>query len=185
MPLKEMQDWDDHQLVEVYIRNGDMSAIGVLYKRYLPLVHGLCLKYFQNYAEAEDASMEIFELLLQKLKTHEVIQFKSWLYVVSKNYCFEQLRKANRSLTKKEEANLMYSEQIFHPDDIEDKKMGMDLKRCLDGLVEEQSRCIRLFYFEKMSYTEISMAVNLDKDHVRSHLQNGRRNLKNCMQDGK
>ena len=78
--------------------------------------------------------MAIFELIVKKLKTHNVEHFKSWLYTLSKNYCLEQLRKSNKTLTKNLKAKLVYSEQIFHPD-IEDKSLDLKLlKACKEKL---------------------------------------------------
>ncbi|MFN4081365.1 MAG: RNA polymerase sigma factor [Saprospiraceae bacterium] len=45
-----------------------------------------------------------------------------------------------------------------------------------------QKRCVSLFYYEDRSYKEIAEAVHEELGMVRSHIQNGRRNLKKCME---
>jgi RNA polymerase sigma-70 factor (ECF subfamily) len=39
-----------------------------------------------------------------------------------------------------------------------------------------------MFYFEKTPYAAISEQTGMPLDTVRSHIQNGRRNLKKCME---
>jgi len=58
---------------------------------------------------------------------------------------------------------------------------------CIQGLPNEQQQCIELFYLQNKSYNEIVDITGFDWKSVRSYIQNGRRNLKICMdkQDGK
>jgi RNA polymerase sigma-70 factor (ECF subfamily) len=63
-----------------------------------------------------------------------------------------------------------------------------DLRRlevCVEALEGDQQRVIRLFYLEEKSYNEITELTGLDWNQVRSYIQNGRRNLKNCMEKQK
>ncbi len=52
------------------------------------------------------------------------------------------------------------------------------LEQSIDELNEEQKVCIRLFYFERKSYQEISTTIQLEVKKVKSAIQNGKRNLK-------
>jgi len=56
------------------------------------------------------------------------------------------------------------------------------MENCLKELVEEQKRCVHMFYLEKKSYKEICATLELSWSRVRSLIQNGRRNLKICME---
>ena len=158
------------------------SSISELYNRYSNLVYGSCLKYFKNKPDADDAVSEIFVLINKKLKTHEVSYFKSWLYTVTRNYCIEVLRKKNRQRDKISSAENMYSESIFHPDDIDDEVMLNKLAKCIEALPAKQRMTIDLFYYKKVTYKNIALKMNLSWDQVRSFMQNGRRNLKNCLE---
>ena len=183
---KQQQDErSDLQLIERYREKEDMEALAVLFNRYTTQIYGVCLKYLKHKQDSEDAVMSIFEILVGKLKTHEVQYFKSWLYILSKNYCLEQLRKSNRTLTKENTAELMYSQQVFHPDNKDDALPLDTLNDCMGKLPVLQQKCTRLFYFEKNSYNEIAEALKLSWSSVRSYIQNGRRNLKNCLEKNK
>jgi RNA polymerase sigma-70 factor (ECF subfamily) len=83
---------EDKILLEKYRKSGDLELLGELYSRYMQLVYGLCLKYLQNRDDAGDAVMQIFEKLITEVGRHKIENFKSWLYVLSKNYCLMQIR---------------------------------------------------------------------------------------------
>ena len=75
----------------------------------------------------------------------------------------------------------MYYSDVFHPDSV-DKDREVDvLHECIAKLEEIQRKCVHLFYFKKMTYAEIAQQLNLEMGQVRSRIQNGRRNLKRCM----
>lgn len=173
----------EEELIKKYKESGDQKYVADLYQPYMPLVYGLCLKYLKNGSEAEDASMDIYLNLLKKLKTHTILNFKSWLYVVAKNHCLDKLRSKSSKFSKESEAKLMYSEQIYHPDIEEDENELKKLQECLEKLPESQKKSIDMFYYQKNSYKEIAADTGWTWSNIRSFIQNGRRNLKICMEN--
>ena len=85
-------DETDKELLVAFKQSGDISYLSTLYQRYMDLVFGVCLKYFKDAERSKDAVMDIFEELNNKLKQHEVDNFKGWLHVLARNYCLMQLR---------------------------------------------------------------------------------------------
>src|SRR5688500_11195043 len=154
---------------------------------YLELVYGVCLKYFGQPEAAQDAVMDIYEHVSKKLPQHEVDNFPAWLYMVSKNHCLQVLRRKSNSLTISLDDPVMQNGQEWHQEDEGfDFELSEDpadqLNHCIEQLPEKQKACIRMFYFEKKSYAEICELTLQPMDTVRSNIQNGRRNLKKCMQ---
>jgi RNA polymerase sigma factor (sigma-70 family) len=175
-------DHSDLELIERYKKTHNNEILGVLYERYMHLVYGTCLKYLKDSEAAKDAVMNIFEELMTKLRTHQVDNFRSWLFVVSKNHCLMQLRKESRTLTTEIPVSLMQSEEEIHLNGVMEKEKHLnDLEECLDRLPDDQQRSVRLFYLESKCYNEISAITGMEWNRVRSHIQNGRRNLKICM----
>jgi len=124
--------------------------------------------------------MDIYELYAKKIKTHQVDRFKSWLYVLSKNHCLEKLRKKK---WQEEKSTFMQFDTSFHPYSEDDKEeLLQKLENCIKSLEREQKQCIKMFYLEKQSYNDISNSLELPWNKIRSLIQNGRRNLKNCME---
>jgi RNA polymerase sigma-70 factor (ECF subfamily) len=56
------------------------------------------------------------------------------------------------------------------------------LEECLEQLADKQRQVIELFYLKEKCYNEISAETGIEWNSVRSYIQNGRRNLKNCME---
>jgi RNA polymerase sigma-70 factor (ECF subfamily) len=59
------------------------------------------------------------------------------------------------------------------------------LTMVLEELKQEQRLCIQLFYIQKKSYEEITQITQYNLKEVKSHLQNGRRNLKILLENRK
>jgi len=164
-------------------QGGSQDVLAKLYLRYTDLVYGTCLKYLKNAETAKDAVMNIYEELHQKLLQHEVENFKSWLYVVTKNHCLMQLRKEKKMITLEFQPAIMQSEDFSHLDSVLAKEQEFKkLEQCLERLPAEQKQAIRLFYIENKCYNEIAEQTAMDWNKVRSVIQNGRRNLKICME---
>jgi DNA-directed RNA polymerase specialized sigma24 family protein len=56
------------------------------------------------------------------------------------------------------------------------------LQHCLDTLSLEQKQIVELFYLQNKCYKDIETMTGLEWNKVRSHIQNGRRNLRICME---
>lgn len=179
-------DRTDEELLRQFKGSGSLDTLGELYSRYMHLVYGVSLKYLENRDEAKDAVMHIFEKLVLELPGQEVRNFKSWLYVLTKNHCLMQIRSLKSASGRMErykiEQEFMESEQEMHPIDEEDHSVEDALKKCIEQLKTEQKQCIELFYYEKHCYQEIAEKLQIDEKKVKSYLQNGKRNLKICLE---
>jgi RNA polymerase sigma factor (sigma-70 family) len=173
----------DTELVSAYRQSGDLKVLGELYQRYMELVYGVCLKYLKEPELAQDAVMQIFEELVSKLKKHEVENFRGWLHQVAKNHCLMQLRTPKNLKTVALPPLLMQNEEDVHLNGVMEKEENFQkLEKCIASLSDEQRTMIKLFYLEGKCYNEIVEITGLEWNHVRSSIQNGRRNLKLCME---
>jgi RNA polymerase sigma-70 factor (ECF subfamily) len=79
----------------------------------------------------------------------------------------------------------MENDSGLHPLDESSNQVMIekDLEDCIERLKEEQKQCIRLFYFGNKCYNEIASGLRMDEKKVKSHLQNGKRNLKLCLEE--
>ncbi len=175
----------DKELVAAFKESGDSNYLSNLYQRYMDLVFGVCLKYFKDAERSKDAVMEIYLDLNTKLKQHEVDNFKGWLLVMARNYCLMQLRSPRNMKTMEFKADFMQSAENTHLNSevLEKESNFVKLEQCLDSLEEEQKQSVELFYLENKCYNEIASITGYDWNKVRSYIQNGRRNLKLCMDE--
>ncbi|WP_138475989.1 RNA polymerase sigma factor [Dyadobacter bucti] len=166
-----------------YRRTGDIRLLGALYEPYMEMVFGICYKYLRQEEESKDAVMQIFEKLVTDLKTHEIDNLKSWLHTVARNFCLMRIRgrRVFEAIDEKQErGDLKYDMN----DDEGHSEIEINLKvleKCMERLVYEQRTSVELFFLREKCYREISDETGFDFNKVKSYIQNGKRNLKICM----
>ncbi len=175
----------DAELIAAYCDSGDTRHIEQLFLRYADLIFGVCLKYLADPEKSKDAAMDIYLQLPEKLIKHEIGQFRSWIHVVAKNHCLRMLRSGKKGITTPLDETFMQSAEKNHPesDDVDDREEKLELlEHCIATLQADQQTCVRLFFLENCCYNEIVSKTGLEWNQVRSHIQNGKRNLKICME---
>src|ERR1700753_1391566 len=111
---KSPDDAADDKLLQEYRQHGDLAVLAALYGRYMHLVYGVCLTYLKDEEQSKDAVMQIFEELITKISRHDVKQFKSWLYVLSRNFCLMKLRSDKKFMTEKLDDHMEFADDM-HP----------------------------------------------------------------------
>ena len=174
-------DADDAKLLISYRERGDISVLGELYEKHVPLVYGLCLKYLKDEEQAKDAVMGIFEELILKVKLHDIKQFRSWLYVLSRNYCLMQIR-SGKKIETVDLDEVMEFTPLLHPDSDNREAAISALERCINKLSAGQKQSVELFYLKEKCYKEVAELTGFSLNDVKSYIQNGKRNLKICLE---
>ena len=172
----------DQELIGQYKLNGKIEMVGELYQRYMDIVYGVCLNYLGEPEDAKDCVLNIFEELIRKLHKYEVSNFKGWLYQLTKNHCLMRLRQI-KGVPQTIDISTVQLEENVHLDyDLAKEENFKLLEYCLGQLIFEQREVIELFYLQNKCYKEISDFTGLELNKVRSFIQNGRRNLKICIE---
>lgn len=180
-PKKETQ-LSDQELIEEYKRSSNSWYAGELFRRYTQLITAVAYNYLQNNVDTEDAVMEVFEIILRDLQQHEVKNFKTWVYSVTKHLCLKKLRKDSMEVKDVEAAlRNMATDEAPKTEAIQLEEQLEKLKEAVAKLSEEQKQCIELFYLKEKSYKEVSDLTGFSVNEVKSYLQNGKRNLKGLL----
>jgi RNA polymerase sigma factor (sigma-70 family) len=173
----------DTELLNRFYADRDNEWLGILLERYTMLLLGVSMKYLKNEEEAKDAVQQVFLKAINELHKYKVAYFKSWIYMIAKNHCLMKLRDKGRFSLE------MNEHTLATPADPEEKNKYIEKDKTLDNLAgalqqlnKEQQQCVTLFYLEKKSYQEISQLNSLSIMEVKSHIQNGKRNLKIIME---
>ncbi len=181
------KDLTDEALLKDFREKGDLEKLGILYSRYMHLVYGVCLKYLKDRDAAKDEVIAIFEKLVSDTGDRDIVNFKTWLYVITKNHCLMILRSSRYRVEK--EALIIDDPSLFmekgeemHPIDNDENLNEQRLNDCIAKLKDEQRACIKLFYYEDKCYREIAEKLKMDEKRVKSYIQNGKRNLKICLE---
>ena len=187
-PVKIIKNHTDEEQLAEFSASGNLEVLGDLYSDYMHMVYGVCLKYLKDRDEAKDAVMQIFEKLIIEIPRQRIENFRSWLHVVTRNFCLMELRSKKSHDEKLKEWTInsndfMENAYDLHPIDKDEPDMEAALADCIEKLKDEQKKCIRQFYFENRCYNEIAVNMGVDVNKVKSHLQNGKRNLKLCIEE--
>lgn len=175
---------NDEDLVYIFRSKKNTEVLGILYNRYAHLVYGVCMKYLKNPDDAKDASMQIFEKLFTDIPKYEIQTFKSWLYRVAQNHCFLLLRNNKHSTFSVGDFpdSAVEFEDNMHPILEKEDKLNI-MEAAIEDINEDQRRCIKLFYLENKSYTDIMKETGFTFMQVKSFIQNGKRNIKSKMNE--
>jgi RNA polymerase sigma factor (sigma-70 family) len=169
----------DQELLERFYADHDNQWLGILLERYTLLLLGVCMKYLKNEDLAKDSVQQIFLKAITELQKYRVEYFKSWVYMVAKNHCLMQLRdKPGKNTIEVKESIAAESEDPDKEDLLLHEKTYDYLSEALKELNADQQLCVTLFYIQKKSYQQISEQTGYTMMQVKSHIQNGKRNMK-------
>ena len=173
----------DQELLGKYYAERNNYWLGLLLQRYTMLLFGVCMKYLKNEEEARDGVQQVFLKVIQELPKYKVEYFKSWLYMVAKNYCLMKLRAKTSRTTEIKDSMVATPAEDSSVQGLLEKDHQLELMtESLEELSKEQKVCVTLFYLDKKSYQEITEVTGFTLMQVKSYIQNGKRNLKISME---
>jgi RNA polymerase sigma-70 factor (ECF subfamily) len=184
LPSERYKHIDDADLLQNFYKDHDNKWLGILLPRYTLLLLGVCMKYLKNEEDARDCVQQIFLKVINELHKYRVEYFKSWIYMIAKNHCLMKLRR-NKAIAVElnEQITLAINDNLNKTEQIEKDKLLAKMQEAIEKLNPQQQQCVNLFYLQKKSYAEITEITGLTMLQVKSHLQNGKRNLKLMMEN--
>ncbi len=184
LPSERYKHIDDADLLQNFYKDHDNKWLGILLPRYTLLLLGVCMKYLKNEEDARDCVQQIFLKVINELHKYKVEYFKSWIYMIAKNHCLMKLRR-NKAIAVElnEQITLAINDNLNKTERIEKDKLLAKMQEAIEKLNPQQQQCVNLFYLQKKSYAEITEITGLTMMQVKSHLQNGKRNLKMMMEN--
>lgn len=179
---KKTDPQNDERLLKRYRETTDMKVLGELFEGHAEMVYFVCYKYLQDSEDSKDAVMQIFEELITKVNKQEIRQFATWLYVLTRNHCLMKLRAAKKMQLVPLD-NFVEFPADLHPEGPEEKECQLTaLERCMEKLPEQQKQSIDLFFLKEKCYKDVAEETGYSLNDVKSYIQNGKRNLKICME---
>ncbi len=180
---KKKEYVNDEDLLLQYKQSGDKDLFADLFKKHVTTVYGTCLFYLQDKDEAQDATMVLFEKLMLDISTREINNFKAWLSFVVRNHCISLIRKSKTaSKNKKSYYEFEMEETSYEAEEkiqsVSDDVLLQEMKNCLPRLKDKQRICVERFYLQNKSYQDIADETGYSLNEIKSHIQNGKRNLK-------
>lgn len=166
-------------------RTGDAEAFGQLYQEYAPAIFRFCRRAMPTREDAEDATMEIFLKVKEKLGQYDATRpFTAWLYKVAANHCWDLLRR--RRVRQDKETEDVETLPLEHPDPNQldrliEERTSQQVRRALDKLGTRARMALVLRYYSDMSYDEIADALGVRRAFVGVVLLRARHELRRAL----
>jgi RNA polymerase sigma-70 factor, ECF subfamily len=166
-------------------RAGDADAWGELYREYAPAIFRFCRRALPTREDAEDATMEIFMKLRDKLIQYDQTRsFSAWLYKVAANHCWDLLRR--RKTRQDKETEDLENVPLEHPDPNQLEKLieqrtSEEVRRALAKLGSRARMALVMRYYSDMSYDEIADALGVRRAFVGVVLLRARHELRQSL----
>jgi RNA polymerase sigma-70 factor (ECF subfamily) len=167
-------------------RAGDADAWGELYRDFAPAIFRFCRRALPTREDAEDATMEIFMKLRDKLSQYdETRSFSAWLYRVAANHCWDILRR--RKIRQDKETEDVENVPLEHPDPSQlekliEQKTSEEVRHALQKLGARARMALVLRYYSDMSYDEIADALGVRRAFVGVVLLRARHELRQALE---
>jgi RNA polymerase sigma-70 factor (ECF subfamily) len=169
----------------VRARTGDTQAWGDLYREYAPAIFRFCRRAMPTREDAEDATMEIFMKLRDKLIQYDQSRsFTAWLYKVAANHCWDLLRRRRIRQDKETEDVTEIPLEAPEPNQLEkliEERTSEEVRRALDKLGLRARMALVMRYYSDMSYDEIADALGVRRAFVGVVLLRARHELRQAL----
>ena len=179
--MSEIVDPDEKLISSA--QNGDSQALEILLKNHYEKIWGICKRLMINDQDALDATQESLIAIATRINKFERrSKFSTWLYRVTTNICFDELRKKSRiPIPDSESEKLEISTEPSFENHISDKLL---IDEVLNLLPNEYKTALVLRDLCDLNYDEISEVLNIPIGTVRSRISRGRSAINNYLTNG-
>ncbi len=167
---------------------GSNEAWGELYRLHAAQIFRFCRRTLPSREDAEDATMEIFLKVREKLHQYDASRpFTAWLYKVAANHCWDLLRR--RRVRQDLETADVDELPLEHPDpgQLEQlivERSGQEVRRALGRLPARSRMALVLRYYSDLSYDEIADSLGVRRAFVGVVLLRARHQLRDALLEG-
>jgi RNA polymerase sigma-70 factor (ECF subfamily) len=160
---------------------GDANAFALLFEQYKNLVYRTAYLILNDGLGAEDVLQEVFLKVHGSLHTYEPKKgaFTTWLHRITVNYCLN-LRRRHFFDFLSWEADLPEARQMKVPS-AEDEAEDGDIHKALQQLSPKLRAVIVLYYYNGLTYSEISQVLGVRIGTVESRINQALKNIRRTM----
>ena len=153
-------------------QSGDNEAFSQLVRKYSADAYRTAFMVLRDRVEVEDVVQESFLTCYRKIKSFRMeSSFKTWLYRIVVNRCYDRLRKLNREneAIKKMSLNLKNGSEDSYG--IESR---LDLREIILGLSPEHRLVLTLYYGMDFGVQKVADILGVPVGTVKSRLNSAR-----------
>ncbi|MEX0291448.1 MAG: RNA polymerase sigma factor [Flavobacteriaceae bacterium] len=149
------------------LRNGDKSALYLLYDKYSSALYGVILRICRDEDQAKDLLQETFVKIWQKISTYDQSKgrFYTWAYRIAKHTTLNALRKSKP---------LIQTEDLSVYSNIASEEESPDyavLNGLLKKLEPHHQRAIQLVYFQGYTHREAHELMKVPLGTFKSYIR--------------
>ena len=181
--IPRMDAGDDSKLARKAQR-GDRQAFAAILSRYERPIFSFIYHFFRNRTLCEDLTQETFLRAFRFIRSFRTDErLSTWLFSIAKNLCIDELRRMRKGATT--DIDAVDPEELVagtdtSPDPLDASILvqeGEIIHRAVARLPEKYRTCIILFYFNELSYEEISRVMKISLSNTKILLFRGKRML--------
>ncbi len=175
-----MKNLTDEQLVEEIKKNKQLFSI--LIDRYQKKIEKYVFYLTNRKEEVDDLVQEIFIKVFVNLNSFDIKKkFSSWLFRIAHNQVVNFFKKYKNKLSLDEKIMIVDESNI--EENIEKDEVKKILNSCLEKIPIDYKEIILLYYFEELSYEEISDSLKIPIGTVSIRLSRAKKFLKKLCQE--
>jgi RNA polymerase sigma-70 factor (ECF subfamily) len=187
---KESLDLTDEEIV-LLVQKGNKEHFELIITRYTDKLNRYLNKFLSNQEDKEDLLQDVFIKCFININSFDIGQkFSPWIYRIAHNEAVNLLKK---------NSNRPFSFDIFdealsftHPkakEDSENDSEKLLIKKYLDSILEEidgkYKEIIVLYFYEDLSYKDISDVLKIPISLVGVRIQRGKKEIKKILEEKK
>jgi RNA polymerase sigma-70 factor (ECF subfamily) len=167
----------DEELIHNFLQ-GEREAIGELLERYQRTIYFLCLRMTSDHEDALELVQKTFVQVMEKVVSlQKTAAFKTWLYRIALNLCYNQLRERNIYTRALNSLTPAYPTKTYFSDPVEQEEQKSIIQDSLESLSDKQRTAVILRIYHDLSYQEIGEVLGCQESTVRSHFHLGLKKL--------
>lgn len=173
--MARLQHISDEELFVRYKTEKSDACLSELWKRYSHLIRAAAMKYIKDKEAAKDIEQQVMQKIVELPSDYSIEKFAAWIGVVVRNTSLMSLRQQKKKVALSNDIPFNDSETTNQEEELQEMEKKLTL------LNRAQQLCLRLFYLEDKTYKEVGVISGYSQDEVKSHIQNGKRNMKNLL----
>lgn len=171
-----MTTQSDEKLVES-VQKGDILAFEILVKKYQNRLVSFSYRIVRDRDTAQETAQDALFKVYQSIDRVDISKkFSTYLFEVTKNTAISRLRQEKQELPLT--AEIIDDEKGNHLEEIIKNQELSRVRQVVKSLPSHYKRVVSLYYFDDLSYEEISQKLKIPVNTVRTHLRRAKQNLK-------
>ncbi|RXK60685.1 RNA polymerase sigma-70 factor [Lacibacter luteus] len=180
--MRSSLPYNDHTLLRD-LAQGNEKAFRLLFSQYRDAVYGFALHITHSAAHAEDITQDVFlKLWLHREKFAEVENTEAWIITITRNCCFNELKKTAREKCQELKPELQEALLVSMDKQIDDRDLLAKLHVASAQLTPKEQLVYRLNKEQGLRKEEIAKALNISHNTVKVHLANALRKIRHFVE---